>query len=59
MLNIKRQAYLDKDCEVLLNVNFVQPDEENNANFLVINSNLLDLHLEDIDSIIHLLCQEC
>ena len=51
LLNIKRQAYLDKGCEALQNLNFVQSDdEEHDAEFSMINSDLLDLHLENIDS---------
>ena len=52
LLNIKRQGYLDKDCEALENFNFAQSDEEkNNVNFSMTNPELLDLHLEDIDSL--------
>ena len=32
--------------------------EEDEAEFSMINSDLLDLHLEDIDSVTHLLFQE-
>lgn len=56
LLNIKRQAYLNKDWEVLQNFNFVQSnDEEDDAEFSVINRDLLDLYLVDIKSVTHLL----
>ena len=55
LLNIKRQAYLDIDCEALQNCNFVQSgEEEDNVEFSMKNSDLADLHLEGIDSVTHL-----
>ena len=48
----KHEPYLDIDYEELQNYNFVQSDEEeNNAEFLVINPNLLDLDLENSDNV--------
>ena len=53
MCNIKKhEPYLDIDYEELQNFNFVQSDgEENNAEFTVINPNLLDLDLKNSDSV--------
>ena len=53
LCNIKKhEPYLDIDYEELQNFNFVQSDEEeDNAEFSMINPNLLDLDLEDIDSV--------
>ena len=46
----KHESYLDIDHEELQNVNFVQSDdEEDNAEFSVINPNLPDLYLEESD----------
>ena len=43
---------MDIDYEKLQNFNFVQSDEEeDNAEFSIINPNLLDLDLEDSDSV--------
>ena len=43
---------MDIDDEELQNFNFVLPDEEeDNAKFSMINLNLLDLNLEDSDSV--------
>ena len=53
-IDIKRLkvTYLDIDHEELQNFDFVQSGkEEDNAEFSVINSNLLDLDLEDSDSV--------
>ena len=51
LCNIKKhEPYLDIDYEELQNFNFVQSDEEeDNAEFSMINPNLLDLELEDSD----------
>ena len=52
--NIKKQPYLDINYEELQNFNFVQSDEEeDNAEFSMINPNLLDLDLEDSDNVIN------
>ena len=53
LCNIKKhEPYLDIDYEELQIVNFVQSDEkEDNAEFSIINPNLLDLDLEDSDSV--------
>ena len=53
MCNIKkREAYLDIDYEELQNFDFIKSDEEeDNAEFSMINPNLLDLDLEDSDSV--------
>ena len=53
LCNIKKhEPYLDIDYEELQNFNFVQSDEEeNNAEFSIINPNLLDLDLEDSDNV--------
>ena len=53
LCNIKKhEPYLDIDYEELENFNFVPSDkEEDNANFSVINPNLLHLDLEDSDSV--------
>ena len=53
MCNIKKQPYLDINYEELQKFNFVQSDEEDNAEFSIINPNLLDLDLEDSDSVIN------
>ena len=60
LCNIKKhEPYLDIDYEELQNVNFVQSDEEeDNAEFSMVNPNLLDLALEDSDDVMHLLCQQ-
>ena len=51
--------YLDIAYEELQNFNFVQSDEEDSAEFSMINPNLLDLDLDDIDNLsMHLLCQQ-
>ena len=43
---------MDKDYEELQNFNFVQLDkEEDNAEFSMINPNLLDIDLEDSDNV--------
>ena len=45
---------MDKDYEEFQNFNFVQSDEEqDNAEFSIINPNLLDLDLEDSDNVIN------
>ena len=53
MCSIKKQElYLDIDYEELQNFNFVQSDEEeNNAEFSVLNPNVLDLDLEESDNV--------
>ena len=53
MCNIKKhEPYLDIDYEELQNFNFVQSDEEgDNAEFSIINPNLLDLDLESSDNV--------
>ena len=53
LCNIKKhKSYLDIDYEELQNVNFVQSDEEqDNAEFSMINPDLLNLDLEDSDSV--------
>ena len=53
--NIKKhEPYLDINYEELQNFNFVQSDEEeDNAEFSMINPNLLDLDLEDSDNVIN------
>ena len=53
LCNIKKhEPYLDIDYEELQNFNFVQSDEEeDNAEFSMINPNLLDLNLEDSDGV--------
>ena len=52
--NIKKdEPYLDINYEGLQNFNFVQSDEEDNAEFSMINPNLLDLDLEDSDNVIN------
>ena len=53
LCNIKKHGpYLDIDYEELQNFNFVQSDEEeDNAEFSMINPNLLDLDLEDSNSV--------
>ena len=53
LCNIKKhEPYLDIDYEELENFNFVPSDkEEDNADFSVINPNLLHLDLEDSDSV--------
>ena len=54
LFNIKKyEPYFDKDYEELQNFNFFQTDEEeeDNAEFSVINPNLLDLDLEDRDNV--------
>ena len=54
LCNIKKQPYLDINYEELQNFNFVQSDEEeDNAEFSMINPNLLDLDLEDSDNVIN------
>ena len=55
LCNIKKhEPYLDINYEELQNFNFVQSDEEeHNAEFSMINSNLLDLDLEDSDNVIN------
>lgn len=48
----KRKSYWDIDYEELQNLNFFQSDEgEDNAEFLMINPNLLDRDFEDSDSV--------
>ena len=50
--NIKKhEPYLDIDYGELQNPNFVQSDKEDNAEFSMINLYLLDLDLEDNDSV--------
>ena len=53
MCNIKKQElYLDIDYEELQSFNFVQSDEEeNNAEFSVLNPNMVDLDLEESDNV--------
>ena len=53
LCNIKEhEPYLDIYYEELQNFNFVQSDEEeDNAEFSMINPNLLNLDLEDSDSV--------
>ena len=53
LCNIKKhEPYLDIDYQELQNFNFVQSDkEEDNAEFSMINPNLLDLDLGDSDSV--------
>ena len=46
----KYEPYLDVDYGELQNFNFVQSDEEDIAEFSMINPNVLDLDLEDSDS---------
>ena len=55
LCNIKKhEPYLDINYEELQNFNFVQSDEEeDNAEFSMINPNLLDLDLEDSDNVIN------
>ena len=55
LCNIKKhEPYLDINYEELQNFNFVQSDEEeDNAEFSMINPSLLDLDLEEIDSVIN------
>ena len=55
MCNIKKhEPYLDINYEKLQNFNFAQSDEEkDNAEFSVINPNLLDLNLEDSENLIN------
>ena len=55
LCNIKKhEPYFDIDYEELQNFNFVQSDEEeDNAEFSMINPNLLDLDLEDSDNVIN------
>ena len=55
LCNIKKhESYLDINYEELQNFNFVQSDEEeDNAEFSMINPNLLDLDLEDSDNVIN------
>ena len=55
LCNIKKhEPYLDINYEELQNFNFVQSDEEeDNAEFSMINPNMLDLDLEDSDSVIN------
>ena len=49
---MKHEPYLNIDYEELQNVNFVQSEEEeDNAEFSMINPNLLDLDLEDSNSV--------
>ena len=43
--------YLDIAYEELQNFNFVQSDEEDNAEYLMTDPNLLNLDLEDSDSV--------
>ena len=52
LCNIKKhEPYLDINYKELQNFNFVESDEEeDNAEFSVINPNLLDLDLEDSDN---------
>ena len=49
----KHELYLDIDYEELQNFNFVQSDEEDNAEFSMINPSLLDVDLEESDSVIN------
>ena len=50
----KHEPYLDINFEELQNFNFVQSNEEDdNAEFSMINPNLLDLDLEDSDNVIN------
>ena len=61
LCNIKKRPYLDIGYEELQqNFNFAQSvEEEDSAEFSMINPNLLDLDLDDIDSLsMHLLCQQ-
>ena len=53
LCNIKEhEPYFDIDYEELQNFNFVQSnEEESNAEFSIINRNLLDLDLEDSGSV--------
>ena len=52
LCNIKKyEPYLVIDYEDLQNFDFVQSDEEDNAKFSMINPNLLDVDLEDSDSV--------
>ena len=55
LCNVKKhKPYLNIDYEELQNFNFVQSDEEeDNAEFLMIYPNLLDLDLKDSDSVIN------
>ena len=55
LCNIKKhEPYLDKNYEELQNFDFVQSDdEEDNAEFSMINPNLLDLGLEGSDNVIN------
>ena len=55
LCNIKKhEPYLDINYEELQKFNFVQSDEEeDNAEFSMINPNLLDLDLEDSDNVIN------
>ena len=48
----KHEPYLDIDYEVLQNFNIVESDDEEDvAEFSVINPDLLDLDLEDSDAV--------
>ena len=61
LCNIKKQPYLDIGYEELQqNFNFARSvEEEDSAEFSMINPNLLDLDLDDIDNLsMHLLCQQ-
>ena len=49
----KHELHLDIDYEELQNFNFVQSDEEDNAEFSMINPSLLDVDLEESDSVIN------
>ena len=53
--NIKKhEPYLDMNYQELQNLNFIQSDEEEyNAEFSMINPNLLDLDLEGSDNVIN------
>ena len=49
---MKHEPYLDIDYEELQNLNFIQSDEEeDNAEFSIINPNMDDLDSEEIDSV--------
>ena len=51
LCNIKKQSYFDVDYEELQNFNIIQSDEEDNAEFSIINPNLLNPDFEDSDSV--------
>ena len=47
----KQEPYFDIDYEQLQIFKFVQSDEEDNAEFSIINLNLFDPYLKDSDSV--------